>query len=253
MFEASHLQHNIVSGYIQIVSGGHTLPAFWSHPDEGGTFPGLVMLHDGWGLTPSIRSQARRFAEQGYYVVAPDLFNRQVAESPVQTQALIAQAGEVALAQVNVALRALRTHHKCNAKIGLIGWGWGGQLALQAAVFHDDLRALVVFYRLPDDLPPAELRLVSGPLLAIFGAQDPASPPEAVERLRQALAGAGIAGQVIAYPDAGHDFFDDSRPAFVPGAAHDAWKNVLKFLNEHLEVPPRAAPGPSQSDPGDTA
>ena len=84
MFEASHLQYNIVSGYIQIVSDGHHLPAFWAHPEMGGPFPGLVMLHDRWGLTAHIRAQARRFAEQGYYVIAPDLFKRQTAHTDQQ-------------------------------------------------------------------------------------------------------------------------------------------------------------------------
>ena len=127
MFEASHLQYSIVSGFIQIVSDGHHLPAFWAHPELGGPFPGLVMLHDHWGLTSHIRTQARRFAEQGYYVIAPDLFNRQMATSPEEAQALIDQVGEVALSHVKAAISALLTHHRCNSKIGLIGWGMGGE------------------------------------------------------------------------------------------------------------------------------
>jgi carboxymethylenebutenolidase len=129
MFEASHLQHNIVSGYIQIVSDGHYLPAFWAHPDLGGPFPGLVLIHDYWGMTPHIRTQARRFAELGYYVIAPDLFDRQVATSLTQAHALVEQVGETALSHVTTALHALETHLKCNGKIGVIGWGLGGQLA----------------------------------------------------------------------------------------------------------------------------
>ena len=116
MFEASHLQHNIVSGFIQIVSDGHQLPAFWAHPELGGPFPGLVMLHDRWGMTPHIRAQARRFAEQGYYVIAPDLFNRRTASTLPQADALLAQVGEAALPHVITALNALKTHHKCDGK-----------------------------------------------------------------------------------------------------------------------------------------
>jgi carboxymethylenebutenolidase len=239
MFEASHLQYSIVSGYIQIVSDGHHLPAFWAHPELGGPFPGLVMLHDQWGLTAHIRTQARRFAEQGYYVIAPDLFNRQTAASLDQAQVLIAQLGEVALSHVKAAISALLTHHRCNGKIGLIGWGLGGKLALQTAVYREDLSGVVLFYSLPSEVSTAALRVLDEPVLAIFGAADAGSPAEKVERLRQTLAGSTMNHEVVIYPDAGRDFFDDSRASFNADAAEDAWKRALAFFDQHLEVPPR--------------
>jgi carboxymethylenebutenolidase len=244
MFEASHLQYSIVSGYIQIVSDGHYLPAFWSHPELGGPFPGLVMLHDQWGLTPHVRFQARRFAEQGYYVIAPDLFNRQIAMSPEQAQALIDQVGEAALSHVKAAVHALLTHHKCNGKIGLIGWGMGGKLALQTAIYREDLCAVVMFYSLPDEVTPAELRMLDEPVLAIFGAQDSGSPPEKIDRWRQILAGSELGHEIVVYPAARRDFFDDTRATFDADAAADAWKRALAFFDEHLEVPPRKSMEP---------
>jgi carboxymethylenebutenolidase len=247
MFEASHVQYNIVSGYIQIVSNGHNLPAFWSHPELGGPFPGLVLLHDHWGLTAHIRSEAGRFAQEGYYVIAPDLFDRQVATSPVQAQALVEQAGAVALSHVAAALHALKTHHNCNGKIGMIGWGMGGQLALRTAIARDDLRALVIFYDLPRDIGPDALHC---PLLAIFAGQDPASPAEAVDRLRQALDGPEMAHEVAVYPGVGREFFDDSRAPFDAEAAADAWRRALEFLNAHLDVSPKEMDERGEFDPG---
>jgi carboxymethylenebutenolidase len=239
MFEASHLQYSIVSGYIQIVSDGHYLPAFWSHPELGGPFPGLVMLHDQWGLTPHVRSQARRFAEQGYYVIAPDLFNRQIAMSPEQAQVLIDQVGEAALSHVKAAVHALLTHHKCNGKIGLIGWGIGGKLALQTATYREDLCAVVMFYSLPDEVTPAELRILDEPVLAIFGEQDPGSPAEKIDRWREILAASALGHEIVVYPAARRDFFDDSRATFNADAAEDAWKRALAFFDQHLDMPPR--------------
>jgi carboxymethylenebutenolidase len=239
MFEASHLQYNIVSGYIQIVSDGHHLPAFWAHPELGGPFPGLVMLHDQWGLTAHIRTQARRFAEQGYYVIAPDLFNRQTATTLEQAQVLTAQLGEVALSHVKAAISALLTHHRCNGKIGLIGWGLGAKLALHTAVYREDLSGVVLFYSLPDEVSTAELRVLDEPVLAIFGEADADNSAEKVERLRQTLAGSAMNHEIVVYPDAGRDFFDDSQASFNADAAEDAWKRALAFLDQHLEVPPR--------------
>jgi carboxymethylenebutenolidase len=206
----------------------------------GGPFPGLVLLHDRWGLTPHIRTQARRFAEQGYYVIAPDLFNRQVATSPEQAQALIGQVSETARSHVVAAIHALLTHHKCNSKLGIIGWGIGGRLALQTAIYREDLGGVVTFYSLPgQEITPAELRMLGEPLLAIFGSQDPACPTDQIEQLRQTLAGRPLPHEVIVYPTVGCDFFDDSRPAFDAESAADAWTRALAFFDHHLEVPPR--------------
>jgi carboxymethylenebutenolidase len=248
MFEASHLQYHIVSGYIQIVSDGHYLPAFWAHPDLGGPFPGLVLLHDYWGLTAHVRSQARRFAELGYYVIAPDLFNRQVADTPERAQQLFDEVSGTALSYIAAALNALKSHHKCNSKIGLIGAGTGGKLALESAVFRDDLRALVIFYGLPDQIRPAEIRTMCCPMLGLFGQNDSTTPPERVEQLKQAAEHMNPEHEVVIYPDVGRGFFDDSRDTFQATAAQDAWNRAVTFLNHQLEVSKPAEPG--AFDPG---
>jgi carboxymethylenebutenolidase len=250
MFESDHVQHNIVSGYIQIVSNGHYLPAFWSHPELGGPFPGLVLLHDQWGLTAHVRSEASRLAQEGYYVIAPDLFNRQVATSPAEAQALVDRVGAAAQAHVAAALHVLRTHHNCNGKVGLIGWGLGAQLALRTAVAREDLRALVIFYELAGDVGPDALLTLHCPLLAIFAGQDPASPAWTVNWLRQVLDGSGTAHEVIVYPGVGHDFFDDTRASFDAEAAADAWRRALGFLNAHLDVSPKEIDTRDEFDPG---
>lgn len=250
MFEASHVQYNIVGGYIQIVSNGQYLPAFWSHPEPGGPFPGLVLLHDHWGLTAHIRSEARRFAQEGYYVIAPDLFNRQVATSLDQAQLLVEQVGAAALSYVAAALQALKTHHNCNGKVGLVGWGLGAQLALRTAVTRDDLRALVIFYEVAGDIGPDLLRALHCPLLAIFAGQDPASPAATVDRLRETLNESEQAHEVVVYPGVGRDFFDDSCASFDAEAATEAWRRALEFLNAHLDVPPREIDRRGEFDPG---
>jgi len=236
MFEARRLQHHIVSGYIQIVSDGHYLPAFWSHPDLGGPFPGLVLLHEYWGLTPHVRSQARRFAEMGYYVIAPDLFNGQTADTEIQAQALMNQVGETMVSHSAAALHALKSHNRCNSKIGLVGWGMGAQVALRTALVRDDLRALVLFYGLPEQVMMAELRMMACPMLAFFAAQDPDIPSEMVAKLRETVQQVNNDNEVVVYPDVSRGFFDDSRPSFHPVAASDAWNRALEFLNTRLEV-----------------
>jgi carboxymethylenebutenolidase len=211
----------------------------------------LVLLHDQWGLTAHARSQARRFAAQGYYVIAPDLFNRQTATSELQAKVLIEQVGEAAISHVAAALHALQTHHKCNGKIGAIGWGLGGKLGLRSAVYQEHVRAAVMFYSLPgDDVTPAELRMLSAPVLAILGADDAATPADAVELLRETLAGTDIAHEVVVYDGVGRDFFNDSHDGFNADAAEQAWKKALSFLNLHLDVKAPDEPAPGEFRPG---
>jgi carboxymethylenebutenolidase len=235
MYETRRVQHRIVSGFINIVADSHYLPAFWAHPELGGPFPGLVLIHEWWGLTAHMRTQVRRFAELGFYVVAPDLFDGQTAQNADQGLALQRQLGEAGPPRVGAALRALETHHRCNGKMAVIGWQLGGELAFHAAMHRTDLKAVIAFYARPDDylvMMPAD----ETPILAFYGEHDPTASPKMIERLRAALAQSPGKGQVIVYPGATTGFFNDDLPTYNAQAAADAWAKMLDFLHQHLEV-----------------
>src|SRR5258708_24635559 len=87
-YETRPVQPRMTSGFINIVADSHYLPAYWAHPELGGVFPGLVLIHEWWGLTAQIRRQVRRLAELGLYVIAPDLFNRKTAHNADEVLAL---------------------------------------------------------------------------------------------------------------------------------------------------------------------
>ncbi len=239
MFDSRRVQHQITSGFINIVADSHYLPAFWAHPELGGPVPGLVLIHEAWGLTAHIRTLVRRFAEFGFYVIAPDLFDKQTAKTADEAASLQQQLGEAGLSRVNAALRALETHHRCNGKMGLIGWQYGGELALHAALHRTDLLAVVAFYARPDDylvMMPAD----ETPILAFYGADD--TPPETIDRVRAALAQSPGKGEVIVYTGARTGFFNEDGPNYNPQAAADAWPKMLDFLCDRLETPgPNAA------------
>lgn len=160
--EADRLEYPINSAYIRVVAAGKVLPAFWAHPDTGGTFPGLVALHDQWGLTAFIRRLVRRLAEAGYYVIAPDLFNQQTAATPEAASQLVAALGDAGPAYLAAALGAVQTHHHCNGDIGLLGLGLGTVLAQHGAGQHENVQALIT---IGGDNPAAS----STPLLALAG------------------------------------------------------------------------------------
>lgn len=241
MYETKRIQHRITSGFINIVADHHSLPAFWAHPDIGGKFPGLVLIHEWWGLTAHIRTQVRRFAELGFYVVAPDLFDGQTAQTADQALALQQQLGEAGPPRVSAALVALETHNRCNGKMGVVGWQLGGELAYHAAMYRTDLKGVVIFYGRPDDyltMMPAD----ETPILAFYGAHDMTASQEMIEKVRTALAKSSAKSQVIVYPNAATGFFNEDLPTYNRTAAADAWVKAVDFLDHHLDpVPPPAA------------
>lgn len=234
---ARHLEHRITSGYIQIVANGHYIPAFWAHPQMGGPFPGLVLLHDDRGLSAHTRALVQRFSSVGYYVIAPDLFNRQLPATDETANAVEDALFSEAHEKVNAALHALETHHKCNSKMAVIGWDFGGRLVYEVALTHLDVMAAVAFYGDPTPYLGKFNDENLSPLLAIFGAEDEIMRQHE-NKLREELIRTGAPHEVIVYPNAQHGFFNDTLTTYDPDASEDAWNQTLAFLETHQGKPP---------------
>jgi carboxymethylenebutenolidase len=236
------------------VQGSETELGYLAHP-EGAPQPGVVMIHDVWGLSDHTRDLARRLAQEGFCVLAVDLYRR-------LDSVAIANPGEwmralsdpVALDDVQAGIDFLAQEPAARGRrIGVTGFCMGGMYALLAACACRGLSAGVAFYGLlshehgilydergldPARKPrqpldaAAELRC---PLLAFYGERDEFVPASDVERLRQALASARHPAEVVVYPGAGHAFMNDTRPdAWRPAVAADAWKRMLGFFRERL-------------------
>jgi len=244
MPEAKRLQHAITSGYIQIVTNvGQSIPAFWAHPQHGGPFPGLVLLHDDRGLSAHTRTLVRRFAEIGYYVIAPDLFEGQHPTTPNEAAAAEAYFFPTSTEKIAAALGALESHHKSNNKMAVIGWDFGGTLVYEIAVSQNDIMAAVAFYGSPEAFF-GRFDSNTCPLLAIFGEHDEITR-RCEGKLREELIRTGNPHEVIVYPEAQHSFYNDSLDTYHAESAEDAWAQTLAFLETHQGKPP--APSSAQS------
>jgi carboxymethylenebutenolidase len=241
MIETRRMQYPIVSGYVTIIADDHQLPAFWAHPNLTRQFPGLVFIHDAWGLTPHVRMGVRKLAEAGFYVIAPDLYDGRVPANADEASALSASCGDAGVPRASAALSVLRTHNHCNGKVGVVGWQIGGEIALQMSAFRQDLRAVVVFYARPADyLPmmPAE----ECPMLGFYGDSDPQIPLPIIDQMRVALAASPGKGEIIVYPGATTGFFNNTLPTFHADHAADAWLRMVDFLTVKLDVPRHTNP-----------
>ncbi|MFI5036533.1 MAG: dienelactone hydrolase family protein [Acidimicrobiales bacterium] len=207
----------------------------------------LIVLQEAFGVNDHIRSIAQRFADEGYYVVAPELFHR--TGSPEISYDDYAQAGpamgsldpEGLEEDVSAAATFLEAAGYATASIGVVGYCMGGSVSLYADTLGV-VGAAASFYGggvaagrfgLPPlvELAP-ELR---APWLGLYGDADQGIPPEQVEALRAAAATSGVATEVVRYPEAGHGFNCDARPAnYNAAAAADATARTLAFFADHL-------------------
>jgi carboxymethylenebutenolidase len=246
MTDSKRLQHYIASGFIQIVVDDGYISAYWAHPQSGGPFPGLILLHDDRGLSPHMRHLVNRFAAAGYYVAAPDLFQGQLPGSMMEAQAVENYYMPTGVTKVNATLDALRSHHKCNSKMAMIGWDFGGTLAYHLAVEKTQVMAIVSFYGNPAHYL-GHFGEVQIPVLAIFGEKDEIAT-RYENQLREELIRSGRPHEVIVYPEAQHGFYNDSLPSYNETAAEDAWVQTLAFLETHQGKPP--APAMHAFEPG---
>jgi carboxymethylenebutenolidase len=230
---------------------GDELRAYAAWPASSARLPGLVVIPDVRGLSEHYRDVARRFAGEGFFTLAVDLYSREgVPEFPDMPSVFrwmralpdTRVLSDLAAAVAYVARRPEVAPHA----VGITGFCMGGQYALMAACAVPGLAACVSWYGMlryaetdavkpasPLDLAP-ELRCS---YLGLFGEEDAIVPLADVEELRAILQREEKTFEIVTYPGAGHAFFNDTRPdAYRPAAAKDAWPRAVAFFRRHLRV-----------------
>ncbi len=224
---------------VQFSSDRFTIKAFLARPAlSTGRSQAVIILHEWWGLNDHIKDIARRFANEGYAALAPDLYSRlghTVTRDPNEAAQLMSTlSSQAALRDLNAATTYLKQQPFVDSpRIGVVGFCMGGTLTLTMATHNSDLKAAVIFY---GKVPPTEtLDSLLCPILFHHGAADGWVTTQEVDRLRQGLAQYGKPGEVVSYPDADHAFFNDTRPEVYRKVDADAaWRRTLRFLAEHL-------------------
>lgn len=210
---------------------------FW--PQEKGPFPGLVLLHEWWGLNSQIKELANRLACEGYGVIIPNLYGRlggMVTANAEVAGALMERTDETALLQdINSCCEFLNTHDFLKRNIhGVIGFGMGGSLAMRFACQRKRLRAAVVFYG--KIVSPQEvLKDLHCPLLYHQAAPDAWATQEDVDQLRATATRYGKRVEVRSYAGAPHAFCDETRETYRKEAATEAWDATVEFLKTCLQ------------------
>jgi carboxymethylenebutenolidase len=210
---------------------------FLAAPAKTGRYPGMIMIHEWWGLNDQIRSMAHSLASEGYVVLAVDLFKGRVATTPEEARKCIAaNPDDVTLSRLKFALACLREQPAVNReKIGVLGWCYGGGQSFELGV-AEDLQAVVIFYG-HISTEPEVLKDLTEPVLGIFGAEDQVIPVETVRLFEERLRLMGRNVEIRTYEGAGHAFANPTNSqAFRKEQAIDAWRRTLAFLQRTLQA-----------------
>ena len=218
--------------------GGRTVTGALARPaGEEGPLPGVIVIHEWWGLNDNVRDMARRLANEGYAALAVDLYGGETADSPDAAMSLMQRAmGRQAELTDNVRqAHAYLAAEQAAPRVGSVGWCFGGMWSLRTALaLPDELDAAVIYYGRPVT-DPDELAPLSMPVLALFGEADESIPMDSVREFESALEEAGVTNEVVSYPGAAHAFANPSGQSYDPAAAEDAWTRTTAFLSENLK------------------
>lgn len=237
----------LTAGEVKIPVGDQTIPGYRAMPAKGGPFPVVLVVQEIFGVHEHIKDICRRFAQLGYFAIAPELYARQGDVSKLSTiQEILPIVAKVPDAQVMSDLDAAVEFAKESGKgdvsrLGVTGFCWGGRIVWLYAAHNPQLKAGVAWYgRLvgePSELTPkhpvniaADLK---APVLGLYAGKDQGIPLETVEQMRAALAKAKVPAEIVVYPEAQHGFHADYRPSYKEDDAKDGWKRLLAWFKEH--------------------
>lgn len=220
-------------------ANGKIVTGYFATPqDQAEPLPGIIAIHEWWGLNNNIKAMARRLAGEGYQVLAVDLYNGQTAETPDKASQLaqtVSENPQAAKENIRLAYQYL-VEQKQAPTMGSIGWCFGGSWSLQTALLYPkELDAAVIYYggqigeATKEELAPLEV-----PILGIFGAEDSSIPVSTVEDFEATLDELGVTTEFHVYENAGHAFANPSGSRYVAKAAEKAWIETTEFLAEYL-------------------
>jgi carboxymethylenebutenolidase len=220
-----------------------TLPAYLAVPTTPGPWPGVVVLHEIFGLNDDIRAQADRLAANGYLAIAPDLFAwGATPRCLVASLKAMAKGDGRLFDDVEGARQFLLGRDDCSGAVGVIGFCFGGGLAILVAPKGFTVSA-PNYGHLPRK--PEQVLRGSCPTVASYGAKD-WTLRSAAPKLASALAALGVEHDVKEYPTAKHGFLfehtgrtawsDPWMVSYDAAAADDAWRRIFTFFDGHLKA-----------------
>jgi carboxymethylenebutenolidase len=235
---------------IQLDVAGTKIPAYDARPEAPGRYPIIVVISGFTGNSEHNKDVARRFAQAGFYAIAPELYAR---EGGMQGKDF-AEMGKIAsgitraqyLGDVKAAADYAKQQPWARAdRLGVTGFCGGGALTLHFAAEYPGVAAAVPWYghvkRTYKDAAGVDAFSLSdkikAPVLGLYGDADTGIPSDDVRRFEAQLKKTNPNVEFVLYPGAPHAFFSDDRPqVYKKDASEDAWKRCVAFFDKYLKA-----------------
>jgi dienelactone hydrolase len=209
-----------------------------------GPRPGVLVVHEIWGLNDYARSRAEQLAKMGYIALAADMFGGgKASDHPQEAMAMgrkVRQNIDAWRRRALAGIDALKAQPQCDpSRLAAIGYCFGGSTVLELAYAGTPLKAVVSFHGAPVAARPDEVKDIKAAILMCHGADDSLIPASAIKAFRDPLDQGGVKYEFVAYPGAVHSFT-------VPGAENhgvkglkydkhadeDSWKRMADLFKE---------------------
>jgi carboxymethylenebutenolidase len=233
---------------VKVPTADGQIPAYVARPAKAGKYPVILVLQEIFGVHEHIKDMCRRFAKMGYYAIAPEMFARQGDVSKMNdimgilTQVVSKVPDAQVCADLDAAVAFARASGQADAaRVGLVGYCWGGRTAWIYARHNPKLKAAVSYYGLLDgmksDIKPrdpvefgAELKV---PVLGLYSGIDAFVKPDVIAKMRGEIAKSGSGSEIVVFPNVDHGFNADYRPSYDKAAATYAMKLTRDWLKDH--------------------
>lgn len=240
-------QAAVVTKVVEYEFDGIKLKGFCAHDDAvKEKRPGVLVVHEWWGLNEYAKDRCKKLAELGYVAFAVDMYgDGKTTEHPDDARKFATMTREnvkVWRGRAEAGLKQLKAQPNVDAdKIAAIGYCFGGSTCLQLAYAGADLKAVVTFHAALPKPTPEEAKAIKPKVLICHGDADFFVTPESIKAFRTALDDAKAKYEFVGYPDVVHSFtVPGADKVMIKGmkydkaADEDSWKRMLALFKETL-------------------
>jgi carboxymethylenebutenolidase len=217
---------------------GTTLKGYLALPEGNGPFPGVLLIHEWWGLNNDTTILADALSKEGYAVLAADAFRGSVAQTPEKARKQVTETPQAQIrGDLDAAYTYLSSHSKVlGDKVAVAGFCFGGTQSMYMGTRNPGLAAVIIFYGGGPITDASKLGTMkqAGPVLGIYGEEDQGIPVSEVKAFRDALNSQGVKNNIFIYPGVGHAFVKSDT--YKEGTPGKAWDLMVSFLEMNLKT-----------------
>jgi len=216
-------------------------------PEGSGPYPAIIVIMEIFGVNEHIQEVTRRYAEEGFVAASPEVYHRLPQKEASYDDMQVAFGLRQQLTDPQVLMDVDATYNLLNdrpnvqkGQVGIVGYCYGGRVAYLAATRNPNLKAVASYYggRIVADEADAPVNgsaNIKAPMILFFGEKDQSIPMDQVQKIDQTLKSQNKNYELHTYPEAGHGFFCDHRPAhYSAEASADAWPKTIQFFKRNL-------------------